>query len=562
MAFVKFWADASTNFDASKAQSDTLYFIIDTGELYKGNVLIADKSPSNLPNPFGFNLYANGGTEPLHVYDGSSPVNLKAGAFVQFTENPDGTITINSADSNTTYTLSGSASGNTWVTTLTPSSGTATTSIVPAMKGATSSAAGAAGLVPGASSANRNKFLRGDGTWQTPTNTTYSDMTGATADAAGTHGLVPAPAAGKQTSFLRGDGTWVVPTDNDTKNTAGSTNSSKKLYLIGAESQATNPQTYSHDTAYVGTDGFLYSGSKKVATEEYVTSTFSTAMVFKGTLGTGGTITTLPTASADTVGDTYKVITAGTYANIAAKVGDVFTCSNAPAWVLVPSGDEPSGTVTNIATGTGLSGGPITTSGTISLKEATTSALGGVKIGSNITVNSGTISLSKANITNALGYTPPTTDTNTTYTIESGDANGQIKVTPSGGTAYNVNVTGLAAAAYKAVTDSTSASAISTGANLVTERDIYYGLPKINNSNSYTRSTTIYAPTAGGTANYVLIGAGTTSAPTWTAQSNLSVGSATKATQDASGNVITTTYATKTSVETVEGYLTWQSGAM
>lgn len=45
------------------------------------------------------------------------------------------------------------------------------------------------------------------------TDTTYSAMTGATASAAGTAGLVPAPAAGKQASFLRGDGTWVVPTN-------------------------------------------------------------------------------------------------------------------------------------------------------------------------------------------------------------------------------------------------------------------------------------------------------------------------------------------------------------
>ena len=44
---------------------------------------------------------------------------------------------------------------------------------------------------------------------------------------------------------------------------------------------------------------------------------------------------------------------------------------------------------------------------------ATSSALGLVKIGSNITVSSGTISLTKANITAALGYTPPTSDTNT-----------------------------------------------------------------------------------------------------------------------------------------------------
>ena len=41
--------------------------------------------------------------------------------------------------------------------------------------------------------------------------------------------------------------------------------------------------------------------------------------------------------------------------------------SNGSAWVVIPSDDEPSGTVTSIATGTGLSGGPITSSGTISI---------------------------------------------------------------------------------------------------------------------------------------------------------------------------------------------------
>lgn len=60
----------------------------------------------------------------------------------------------------------------------------------------------------------------------------------------------------------------IPASDNtDTKNTAGSTDSSKKLFLIGAETQGANPQTYSHDTAYVGTDGCLYSGSKKVMVE-------------------------------------------------------------------------------------------------------------------------------------------------------------------------------------------------------------------------------------------------------------------------------------------------------
>lgn len=54
--------------------------------------------------------------------------------------------------------------------------------------------------------------------------------------------------------------------NSDTKNTAGSTDSSSKLFLIGATTQEANPQTYSHDTAYVGTDGCLYSGGAKVLT--------------------------------------------------------------------------------------------------------------------------------------------------------------------------------------------------------------------------------------------------------------------------------------------------------
>nr|DAJ97409.1 MAG TPA: hypothetical protein [Herelleviridae sp.] len=54
-----------------------------------------------------------------------------------------------------------------------------------------------------------------DGTavWGSDNNTTYSAFKAATSSAAGGTGLVPAPAAGKQTSFLRGDGTWVVPTN-------------------------------------------------------------------------------------------------------------------------------------------------------------------------------------------------------------------------------------------------------------------------------------------------------------------------------------------------------------
>lgn len=47
------------------------------------------------------------------------------------------------------------------------------------------------------------------------------------------------------------------------------------------------------------------------------------------------------------------------------------------------------------------------------LPTASTSQLGGVKIGSNISISDGAISIDKDNVTEALGYTPPTT--NTTY---------------------------------------------------------------------------------------------------------------------------------------------------
>lgn len=61
------------------------------------------------------------------------------------------------------------------------------------------------------------------------------------------------------------------------------------------------------------------------------------------------------------------------------------------------------------------------------LPTATTSTLGGVKIGSNITLSNGTISLSKTNVTTALGYTPPTT--NTTYATATTTANGLMSAT-------------------------------------------------------------------------------------------------------------------------------------
>lgn len=82
---------------------------------------------------------------------------------------------------------------------------------------------------------------------------------------------------------------------------------------------------------------------------------------------------------------------------------------------------------------------PPTTDTKYTLPNATSSVLGGVKIGSNITVSSGTISLTKANVTSALGYTPPTTDTK--YTLPTGNAStaGGVKLSDSTSSTSSTN---------------------------------------------------------------------------------------------------------------------------
>lgn len=83
---------------------------------------------------------------------------------------------------------------------------------------ASTSAAGFLRQLDGSTS----NYLRGDGTWATPPNTTYSNMSGASTSAAGKAGLVPAPAAGAANRYLRSDGVWAVPPDTNTTYTLSS----------------------------------------------------------------------------------------------------------------------------------------------------------------------------------------------------------------------------------------------------------------------------------------------------------------------------------------------------
>ena len=64
----------------------------------------------------------------------------------------------------------------------------------------------------------------------------------------------------------------------------------------------------------------------QIATTAFVNNTlaYANAMTFKGTLGTGGTITALP--ASHNAGDTYRVITAGTWAGKYCEVGTLIIC--------------------------------------------------------------------------------------------------------------------------------------------------------------------------------------------------------------------------------------------
>lgn len=167
----------------------------------------------------------------------------------------------------------------------------------------------------------------------------------------------------------------------------------------------------------LGTDDTTVPTSKAV---KDVIDALPEPMIFKGTLGTGGTITSLPAAAAGNTGYTYKVITNGTYQSIAAKDGDTFI-SNGSSWTLIPSGDEPSGTVTNveISNGGGLSvsGSPITSSGTITISHADTSSQASVNNSGRTYIQDITLD-EYGHVTGISSATETVTNTDTSVTAE------------------------------------------------------------------------------------------------------------------------------------------------
>lgn len=149
------------------------------------------------------------------------------------------------------------------------------------------------------------------------TNTTYANMKAATASAAGAAGLVPAPAAGKQTSFLRGDGTWVVPT-NTTYGLASTTangllrqlNGSTSSFMRGDGAWATPPNT-TYSVANESTNGLMSAADKKTMNRligvNTVTTLANLPISKRSITATLSAATTLSVASGMQVGEELMI---------------------------------------------------------------------------------------------------------------------------------------------------------------------------------------------------------------------------------------------------------------
>lgn len=173
------------------------------------------------------------------------------------------------SNTNTTYSLSKSGS----TITLTGSDGN-TTSVTDSDTNTTYSAGTGLSLsgttfnhknsvTAGTAQGDANKTLSFGGTFTIPT-VTY--------DAQG-------HVTGKGTTTM----TMPANPNTDTKNTAGSTDTSSKIFLVGATSQAANPQTYSDNQVYA-TNGQLNGNSMRVAEKvimQYNSSTESLDFVFE-----------------------------------------------------------------------------------------------------------------------------------------------------------------------------------------------------------------------------------------------------------------------------------------
>lgn len=178
---------------------------------------------------------------------------------------------------------------------------------------------------------------------------TYETMVGANGSVAGAKGLVPSPGATDNVKFLRGDGTFATPTDTNTVTSVG---------ISGSET--------------TGTVTFAASGAASISQVGSTVTISATDTNTTYSAGTGLDLNTttfalnLSELSAETSA-INKLQDHLVYLDNGAQKKILFANVSNAAFDNGAGYTTNTGTVTSVATGHGLGGGTITTSGTITL---------------------------------------------------------------------------------------------------------------------------------------------------------------------------------------------------
>lgn len=170
--------------------------------------------------------------------------------------------------------------------------------------------------------------------------------------------------------------------------------------LTGTPTIPTATSDLNNNSGYITSSAL--NGYVKSVNGTYPDSNGNVSISVSGGGSSGGSYT-LPTASSSTLGGVK--IGSGLTINTSGVVSADVTSSTLTAYVKTTDLSE----VAKSGSYDDLTNKP-TIPSAYTLPNATSSTLGGVKVGSNISVSNGTISVTKSNVTSALGYTPATTN--------------------------------------------------------------------------------------------------------------------------------------------------------
>lgn len=241
---------------------------------------------------------------------GSGTITITQGGTTKgsFTVNQTGNTTINLTDNNTTYST---------------------------FKGATSSEAGSTGLVPAPSSGKTELYLKSNGTWGTPTNTTYSSLKNPYAFSVSANGgtaLSYDGSSAKTLSFTAGSNVTITSTTSGAI-TIAATNTNTHYTsknVVGATTATSNTTTaLTNGNVYLNSveNGAVTSTHKISGTGLATVTTDASGNIIINSPTNATTATTATKLGTATVGSTTKpfYLNAGTPTAFSTSVGNSYT---------------------------------------------------------------------------------------------------------------------------------------------------------------------------------------------------------------------------------------------